>query len=76
MSDIHTWLNLSHEWDGLVNKLISDISAFYEGFDDYMTAKIAQNEAYLVEDGVSGRCLGVVAFSKKTTEYLILEFQK
>ncbi|MEE8414009.1 MAG: GNAT family N-acetyltransferase [Dehalococcoidales bacterium] len=45
--------------------LISDISIFYEGFNDYMTAKITQDEAFMAQDRMSGHCLGIVAFSKR-----------
>jgi len=64
LDDTETWLKLSHEWDDIVSQLISDVSTFYEGFDDYMVAKISQNEAFIAMDRVAGRCLGIVAFSK------------
>jgi hypothetical protein len=62
--DIQTWLNLSHEWDKLVGELISDVSIFYEGFDDYMVSKIRQHEAFMAVDRMSEQCIGIVAFSK------------
>jgi len=65
LGDTQAWLDLSHEWDDIVAQLISDTSVFYEGFDDYMSSKINQNEAFIAVDRPSGYCLGIVAFSKK-----------
>ena len=62
--DIPVWLALAHESDDIVSELIPDISTFYDGFDDYMQAKIRQNEAFMAVDSESERCLGIVAFSK------------
>ena len=70
--DIKTWLNLSHEWDEIVSTLISDIHVFYESFDDYMTDKIRQNEAFMATDRMSGRCLGIIAFSKTNNRITFL----
>ncbi|HEY31663.1 MAG TPA: GNAT family N-acetyltransferase [Dehalococcoidia bacterium] len=64
MDDCQTWLNLAHESDEIVSRLIPDIATFYDGFDDYMKAKIRQNEAFMAVDRMSERCLGIVAFSK------------
>jgi len=64
MDDCQTWLNLAHESDELVSQLVPDISTFYDGFNDYMKAKIKQNEAFMAVDRISGQCLGVIAFSK------------
>jgi len=72
IDDTQTWLNLSHEWDEIVSNLISDISVFYEGFDDYMTDKIRQNEAFMATDKISGQCLGIVAFSRRTNRITFL----
>lgn len=65
INEINAWLSLAHESDDIVTELIPDISVFYEGFDDYMHDKISQNEAFMAEDRISGKCLGITAFSKK-----------
>jgi predicted GNAT family N-acyltransferase len=63
--DIPAWLALSHESDEIIEKMIPDVAAFYEGFDEYMDVKIKQNEAFLAEDRASKRCLGIIGFSQK-----------
>lgn len=66
MGDLQTWLNFAHDIsDKIVEKLVPDISIFFEGFDTYMEIKIKQNEAYMAVDEFSERCMGVIAFSKK-----------
>ena len=72
MDDRQTWLALAHESDEIVSRLIPDIATFYDGFDDYMDAKIRQNEAFLAEDRMSKRCLGIIAFSKKNNRITYL----
>ena len=74
--DVQTWLNLAHESDELVSKLTSDISTFYEGFNDYMMAKIRQNEAFMAVDRMSERCLGIIAFSKNHNRITFLGVTK
>lgn len=76
LDDTQTWLNLSHEWDDIVSQLIPDISMFYEGFDDYMVTKINQNEAFIAIHRLSGRCLGIVAFSKDNNRISYLGVSK
>jgi len=76
MDDWQTWLELAHESDELIGKLIPDISTFYDGFDDYMKAKIRQNEAFMAVDRLSGRCLGIVAFSKSHNRITFLGVSK
>lgn len=62
--DCQIWLNLAHEADKIVQKLIPDINIFYEGFDLYMNSKIQKNEAYMVVNDDSKKCMGIVAFSR------------
>ncbi|HLB27830.1 MAG TPA: GNAT family N-acetyltransferase [Dehalococcoidales bacterium] len=76
LGDTQAWLDLSHEWDDIVAQLIQDTSVFYEGFDDYMSAKIKQNEAFIAVDRPSGCCLGIVAFSKKNNRISYLGVAK
>jgi len=76
IDDTQTWLNLSHEWDEIVSTLIPDIHVFYESFDDYMTDKIRQNEAFMATDRMSGRCLGIIAFSKTNNRITFLGISK
>jgi predicted GNAT family N-acyltransferase len=72
MDDRQAWLALAHESDEIIGKLIPDIATFYEGFDDYMDAKIRQNEAFMAEDRISKRCQGIVGFSKKNNRITYL----
>jgi ribosomal protein S18 acetylase RimI-like enzyme len=82
MDDRQTWLALTHESDEIIEKQIPDIATFYEGFDDYMRAKIGQNESLMAEERMPKRCLGIVAFSKKNNRITYLgisensDFQK
>jgi len=66
------WLALAYESDDIVGELIPDIDKFYEGFDDYMTSKIQQHEAFMAADRISGKCVGIVAFSKKNSRITYL----
>ena len=70
--DMPAWLALSYESDEIVGELIPDIDAFYEGFDDYMASKIKQHEAFMAADRISGKCLGIVAFSKNNSRITYL----
>jgi len=63
--DIPSWLALAHEGDDAVRGLNLSLATFYDGFDAYMTRKIEQNEAFMALNEPSGKCLGIVAFSKK-----------
>src|SRR4030043_185695 len=74
--DIPAWLAIAHESDEIVSGLIPDITTFYKGFDDYVTAKIKQHEAFMVEDRMSGNCLGVIAFSKSHNRITFLGVTK
>jgi len=76
IDDVQAWLNLAHESDELVSKLTSDISTFYESFNDYMMSKIIQNEALMATDRISGRCMGIVAFSQKNNRVTFLQVTK
>jgi inorganic pyrophosphatase len=68
--DIPKWVALSHEYDCYVLELVPDLSEWYDGNDtsisygDYMDAKIAKQEAYMVVD-TADSCLGTIAISKK-----------
>lgn len=70
--DVPAWLALAYESDEIVGRLIPDIDTFYEGFDDYMAEKIKQHEAFMAQDRVSGRCLGIIAFSKNNSRITFL----
>jgi diadenosine tetraphosphate (Ap4A) HIT family hydrolase len=70
--DMPAWLALAYESDEIVGELIPDIDKFYEGFDDYMASKIKQHEAFMAADRLSGKCLGIVAFSKKNSRITYL----
>jgi len=74
--DIPAWLVLAYESDEVVGELIPDIDTFYEGFDDYMASKIKQHEAFMAADRISGKCLGIVAFSKKNSRITYLGVTK
>jgi len=74
--DRQAWIALAHEADEIIGKMIPDIATFYEGFDDYMDAKIKQNEAFLAEDRMSKRCLGIVGFSQKNNRITFLQTAK
>ncbi|MGD0781022.1 MAG: GNAT family N-acetyltransferase [Dehalococcoidales bacterium] len=63
--DIPAWLALAHEGDDIVSGMVPDIATFYKGFDEYMKSKIKQQEAFMVVDKTTDKCLGIVAFSKK-----------
>ena len=69
LSDIFVWTALSNEYDIYVKEIVSDITEWYEGnetstsFNDYMKAKIHQNEAFMAT-GANGTCCGIVAISK------------
>ncbi|MHB8104611.1 MAG: GNAT family N-acetyltransferase [Dehalococcoidales bacterium] len=80
--DIPDWLALAHEGDDVVRGLNADIIVFYEGFDEFMARKIEQHEASMAADSITGRCLGIVAFSKNHNRITFLgvfknaDFQK
>ncbi|MFA5308786.1 MAG: GNAT family N-acetyltransferase [Dehalococcoidales bacterium] len=74
--DIPAWLALAYEADDIVGELIPDIDKFYEGFDDYMAAKIEQREAFIAVDRISGRCLGIIAFSGNNSRITFLGVTK
>ena len=70
--DIPAWLALAHEADHIIAGLMPDISVFYQGFDQYMTAKIKKNEAFMVVDSSSDKCAGIAAFSRKSNRITFL----
>ena len=70
--DIPAWLALAHEGDHIIGELIPDISVFYKGFGEYMTAKMKKNEAFMVVDGNPERCVGIAAFSRKNNRISFL----
>ena len=63
--DIPAWMALSREYDVYVD---GGLDAWYEGFGEYITAKIQQYEAVLVQDYRSGDVLGAAAFSRKSNK--------
>lgn len=64
--DIKRWKDFSHEIsDEIVEQLIPDKNVFWEGFNDYMKAKIRKKEAFMAIDRVSNNCQGIIAFSKR-----------
>jgi len=69
-ADIPKWTALSREYDRYILELVSDLSEWYGGndtspaFDEYMTAKIRQREAFIAVDETDIN-LGIIAFSKK-----------
>lgn len=81
-NDIPAWLALAHEGDEMVRGILPDIATFYEGFDEYIESKIKQHEAFMATDRMSGKCLGIVAFSQKHNRITFLgvaqdiDFQK
>ncbi|PKM63201.1 MAG: hypothetical protein CVU97_01320 [Firmicutes bacterium HGW-Firmicutes-21] len=64
IEDKPAWLALSREYDKYISKLTSDMALWYKGFDDYMDAKIRQNNAVIAVDRMTGKCNGMIAFSK------------
>lgn len=62
--DKPAWLALSQEYDKYVCELTSDMALWYDGFDSYMDTKIRKNEAAIAVDRRTGRCYGVIAFSR------------
>jgi hypothetical protein len=70
--DIPAWLALAHEVDHVIGGLIPDISVFYKGFDDYMKTKIKKNEALVVVDSNSEKCMGMAAYSRKNNRITFL----
>lgn len=74
--DIPVWLALAHEGDEAVSGMSADIAVFYEGFDDFMARKIKQHEAFMAVDQVTGKCRGIVAFSKNHNRVTFLGITK
>lgn len=65
-SDTTVWLTLAHETsDDVLAELSAEPAIFYAGFHQYMEAKIRQGEAFMAADSDTGRCMGIVAFSRK-----------
>jgi len=74
--DIPAWLAIAHEGDNIIARMIPDIAVFYHGFNAYMARKIKQNEAFMAYDVLSGKCLGIVAFSKKNNRISFIGINK
>lgn len=74
--DIPAWLALAHEGDRNISELIPDISVFYKGFNEYMNAKVKQNEALMALDGYPEICLGIASFSRKNNRISFLGVAK
>lgn len=64
LDDIPAWLELARQGDQAVGGM-GNLDTFYEGFEQYMTDKIQQEEAFIAEDQVNGLCLGIVAISER-----------
>jgi ribosomal protein S18 acetylase RimI-like enzyme len=62
--DIPAWLALAHESDSIIARMIPDIAVFYHDFDEYITRKTEQYEAFMATDILTGKCLGIIAFSR------------
>jgi len=62
--DKPAWLALSREYDKYISELTENIDLWYNGFDEYMTSKINKHNAVIAIDRMSGRCNGLIAFSK------------
>ena len=62
-ADKPAWMALSKEYDREISE-IACLTAFYDGFDEYMNRKIAQNEAAMAVDRITGECRGIIAFSR------------
>ena len=62
--DKPAWLALSREYDNYIRNLTDDMDLWYNGFDKYMTGKINKYNAVIALDRMSGRCNGLIAFSK------------
>ena len=65
MEDKPAWLALSREYDKYISELTTDMALWYKGYDDYMDAKIRQNNGVIAIDRMSGKCNGLIAFSKE-----------
>lgn len=63
--DIPAWLELAHDKDAIVNKLVDDPLDFWEGFLGWAVRKIQRHEAFIAADRITNMCLGVIAFSVK-----------
>jgi diadenosine tetraphosphate (Ap4A) HIT family hydrolase/GNAT superfamily N-acetyltransferase len=61
---IPQWIALAHDAEASFKDLITDYEAWYEGFDEYMAAKIQQYEAFMAVNRLSGECMGIISFSK------------
>lgn len=67
MTDKAAWLELSQEYDKYISEMTSDMALWYDGydgFDKYMQGKIKKNNAVMAVDRMTGRCNGMIAFSK------------
>jgi diadenosine tetraphosphate (Ap4A) HIT family hydrolase/GNAT superfamily N-acetyltransferase len=64
VDDIPQWIELAHDVEAIFADVITDREVWYKGFDEYMTAKIRQHEAFMAVDRLTGECMGVIGFSK------------
>ncbi len=74
--DIPVWLAIAHDGDAIIARMIPDIAVFYAGFNDYMQRKIQHHEAFKAHDTISGKCMGVIAFSKNNNRITFLGINK
>ncbi len=64
-NDKDRWLNLSRDFSlDIVKEQTHDPLVFWRGFHEYMDRRIEKFEAFQALDRMTGKCLGIVAFSK------------
>jgi hypothetical protein len=74
--DITTWLGIVHETDDIIARMVPDIAVYYTGLNDYMHKKVLQHEAFKAYDTISGKCMGVIAFSRNDNRISYLGIPK
>ena len=63
--DIPAWLSISHEADDIIARMVPDIAVYYLAFTEYISRKLASHEAFKAHDTISGKCMGVIAFTRE-----------
>lgn len=74
--EIPNWLSIVHETDDIIARMVPDIAVYYAGLNDYMHKKIQQHEAYKAYDTISGKCMGIIAFSRNDNRISYLGIPK
>jgi hypothetical protein len=74
--EISIWLGIVHETDDIIARMVPDIAVYYSGLNDYMQKKIQQHEAFKAYDTISGKCMGIIAFSKNDNRITYLGIPK